>query len=118
MSFQRLSPLLLVCCCMTIYFGYHAMNGRHGLEARSRLQARAVMLERELHALGVVRSRLEREVALLSPSKSDPDFVEELAREMLAYAYPSDRILLEPRLPIAAAGDATRLERRSSQLSR
>lgn len=76
------------------------------------------MLERELHALGVVRSRLEREVALLSPRKTDSDFVEELAREMLAYAYPSDRILLESNQPVAATGEGLRSESRPGQLSR
>lgn len=86
--------MLLVCCCLTAYFGFHAVHGKHGLEARWALQARAGMLAAELRGLEAARSRLEREVALLSDTKPDPSFVEEIARSLLGYARPGDRILL------------------------
>lgn len=94
MSARRRSPVLLVCCCLTAYFGFHAVHGKHGLEARHSLQARSQKLASELAALKVARSRLEREVALLDDSRPDAAFVEEIARELLAYARPRDRILL------------------------
>jgi cell division protein FtsB len=39
-----------------------------------------------------VRAKLERDVALLSPDKPDPDMVEEIAREVLGFAHPDDFI--------------------------
>lgn len=85
---------------MTGYFGYHAIHGKHGLEARKGLQERAERLAHELKALETVRAALAHEVALLDPRNPDPDFVEELARADLGYARPGERILLErsPRL--------------------
>jgi cell division protein FtsB len=94
MSVRRRLPVLLVCCCLTAYFGFHAIHGKHGLEARWGLQARAQKLAAELRGLEAVRAGLEREVALLSNSRPDPAFVEELARSLLGYARPGDRILL------------------------
>ncbi|MDX2155393.1 MAG: septum formation initiator family protein [Hyphomicrobiaceae bacterium] len=97
---RRRSPVLLVCLCLTAYFGYHAVKGKHGLEARSRLVSRSVQLERELAGLVAVRSRLEREVALLAEASPDPDYVDELARSMLRYVGPDEMIILEhPRQP-------------------
>lgn len=96
MSARRRSPVLLVCCCLTAYFAFHAVRGKHGLEARHNLELRSVKLGNELAALNVVRGRLEREVELLGDSHPDPAFVEEIAREMLAYARLRDRILLAP----------------------
>jgi cell division protein FtsB len=97
---QRQTLVLLLCCCMTGYFGYHAIHGKHGLDARRGLQERAAKLARELKGLETVRAELLREVTLLDPSKPDPDFVEELARADLGYARPGESILLEgaPRL--------------------
>jgi cell division protein FtsB len=94
---RRRIPVLLIGVCLIAYFGFHAVKGRHGLEARSRLITRAATLERELAGLVTVRARLEREVALLAESGPDPDYVEEIARELLGYARPGDLIVLEPR---------------------
>ena len=85
--------MLLICACLAGYFGYHAIQGKHGLEARSRLIERSKVVEREIRSLEAVLATLEREVALLSPTKPDPDYVEELARDVLGFARPDDRIL-------------------------
>ena len=103
MVFLRRSPVLLMCLGLTIYFGFHAVQGKHGLEARSRLLSRSSKLEQDLRALEAVRLGLEREVALLSETAPNPDFVEELARELLGYARPRDLILLEPARRRSAA---------------
>jgi len=95
MLMQRQTLVLLLCCCMTGYFGYHAIHGKHGLESRHGLQVRADRLARELKVLEIVRAELQREVALLDPRHPDPDLIEELARADLGYARPGDRILLE-----------------------
>ena len=92
---RRRNPLLLVCICLTAYFGYHAIQGRHGLEARSRLIERSGTLEREIRALETVRARLEREAALLNETAPDPDFIDELARQTLGFARTGDRLIIE-----------------------
>jgi len=82
------------------YFGFHAIHGKHGLDARTGLQERAEQRARELKGLETVRAALQREVALLDPRAPDLDYVEELARTDLGYARPGERIVLEtdPRL--------------------
>ena len=40
-----------------------------------------------------MRSKLERDVALLSPEVPNADLVEEIARDVLGYVHPSDRII-------------------------
>lgn len=107
MSLQRRSPVLLVCCCLTAYLGFHAIHGKHGLEARSGLQARSVSLASELRRLDAVRARLQREIALLGEPSPNPAFVEELARSLLGYARPGDRILLERDGRMASRSNAT-----------
>jgi cell division protein FtsB len=90
---RRQIPVLLICACLTGYFGYHAIQGKHGLEARFRLIERSKVVEQEVRGLESVLATLEREVALLSPTKPDPDYIDELARDILGFARPDDRIL-------------------------
>jgi cell division protein FtsB len=100
---KRQLSVLLLCGGLTVYFGYHTIKGRHGLETRSRLIERSTTLEREIRALETVRADLERELALLDgpgggPSDrtgADLDYVEELARRHLGFAARMDRILIE-----------------------
>ena len=75
------------------YFAYHALNGRFGIEARSELLARATALDYELNKLEQEKARLRQDIALLQPGKADPAFVGELARDMLGYAQPNERIV-------------------------
>lgn len=92
---KRQVSVLLLCGGLTVYFGYHTIKGRHGLETRTRLIERSAALEREIKSLETVRARLERELALLDDSKPDLDYVEELARRHLGFAARDDRILVE-----------------------
>ncbi len=84
--------MLLLSLCATAYFSHHAIHGRHGLEARSALIERSVLIEFEIRSLETVRARLRHDVALLNPDKPDPDLVEELARDVLGYVHPADRV--------------------------
>ena len=86
--------VLLACLLSTAYFAHHAVYGRHGLEARNQLVERASLLEFEIRSLEAVRSKLERDVALLSPELANPDLVEETARDVLGYVHPADRIIV------------------------
>ncbi len=95
-SKQILVPLL--CVGLMSYFVYHAINGRHGLEARAQLRLRANALEQKLVGLETVRRNLERDVALLQSDNLDPDMLEEQARRILTFAHPNDVILREPAI--------------------
>jgi cell division protein FtsB len=85
--------VLLVCLGLTGYFAYHTLKGRHGLEVQDALLERESALEFEIQSLEAVRAKLERDVALLRPDPPDPDFVEEVAREVLGFARPHDRVV-------------------------
>ena len=93
-SRPRQITVLLLCLGMTVYFAHHAFNGRHGLEARSRLTERSALLEFEIKSLEAVRAKLERDVALLTPQLADPDIVEEVARDVLGFVHPDDRMVI------------------------
>jgi cell division protein FtsB len=81
---------------LTAYFVHHAINGRHGFEVRSKLIERSAPLEFEIKSLEAVRAKLERDVALLSPTKPDPDLVEAIAREVLGFVRPQEQVLTRP----------------------
>lgn len=85
--------VLLACCSATAYFAYHAIYGRHGLRARAELSERSALLDFELRSLTTVRTKLEHDVALLTPELPNPDLVEEIARDVLGYVHPEDRIV-------------------------
>ncbi len=85
--------MLLFCLSATAYFTHHAIKGRHGLEARSALIERADLVEFEIRSLETVRDRLRNDVALLTPDRPDPDLVEEIARDVLGYVHPDDRVI-------------------------
>lgn len=92
----RQATVLLLCLGLTGYFSYHAINGRHGFEARSKLIERSALLEFEINSLEAVRAKLEHDVALLSPDKPDTDLVEEISREVLGFVRPEDQVLTRP----------------------
>jgi cell division protein FtsB len=91
----RQATVLLLCLGLTAYFAFHTLKGRHSLEAREKLLERQSAVEFEIQSLEAVRAKLERDVALLRPDLPDPDFVEEIAREVLGFANPQDQILME-----------------------
>lgn len=78
---------------VTGYFAHHIGHGRHGLDARAQLSERAQLLAFELASLEGIRGRLAKDVALLAPAAPDADLVEEIARDVLGYVNPADRIL-------------------------
>jgi cell division protein FtsB len=88
----RRQTLVSVCCLLAIgYFAFHAVSGKRGWEARSRLIQRANALQHEIERLKAARARLDRDVRLLDAG--DPDLVEELAIDTLGFARPADRVV-------------------------
>ncbi|MEZ5907365.1 MAG: septum formation initiator family protein [Hyphomicrobiaceae bacterium] len=86
--------VLLTSLALLIYFASHMYHGRHGLEANSRLSLQLRVLDRELGSLEAVRTGLERDVALLSPDKPDPDIVDQIARDVLGLVRPEDVVVV------------------------
>jgi cell division protein FtsB len=84
----------LFCLFALGYFAYHAIVGKRGLEARSRLIERSRQLGPEIERLEAIRTRLERDVRLLDVR--DPDILEDLAVEILGFARPGDRVIVPP----------------------
>lgn len=83
----------LACCtALSAHFAYHTLAGRYGMHARTELQSRLMILEFEAESLKKARSDLRNEIALLSPDTPHADLVEEIARDVLGYAHPGDRI--------------------------
>jgi cell division protein FtsB len=91
----------LFCLLALSYFAYHAIIGKRGLEARSRLIERSRQLGPEIKRLETVRARLEQDVRLLNAA--DPDIVEELAIELLGFVRPGDRVVVFPSESSATA---------------
>lgn len=75
------------------YFGYHAIAGRYGLDARGDLLLREHALRKEVARLESVRSVLLRDTALLADKSVDPDMLDERARVMLRYARAGDVVI-------------------------
>lgn len=84
------------CIFISAYFIHHAIYGKHGLEAQTRLSERTAELSREIRSLEAVRARLQRDVALLTTTPPARDMVEEIAQRDLGFAYPGD-IIVRPR---------------------
>ncbi len=81
---------------LVLYFAYHAFAGEKGLgqwtDAQIELQDRQAELER----LQAEIERLKIDIRRLTPGSVDPDFVEALARDKLAFVYPGEIVLLTP----------------------
>jgi cell division protein FtsB len=93
----------LVCLCALAYFAHHAIKGKRGLEARSRLLERSLVLEPEIARLEAARVGLERDVRLINAR--DPDIIEELAIELLGFVRPDDRVIVFSQAePMVAPG--------------
>ncbi|MEL6288641.1 MAG: septum formation initiator family protein [Pseudomonadota bacterium] len=93
-SRHQQTVILLVCLAALGYFGYHAVEGRHGLEARAVLVERVQHLEAERFRLARDETRLRRNIDLLSDDRIDPDMLGEQARRLLVMTHPHDIVLV------------------------
>jgi cell division protein FtsB len=93
----------LFCLCALGYFAVHAIKGKHGLEARSRVIERSKVLEPQISRLEAVRADFERDVQLLN--KGDPDLIEELAIQILGFVHPRDRVAIFPGDAVKSSKD-------------
>ena len=80
---------------LILYFAYHAFAGESGLGSWSDMQAEITNKQNRLLALEDQIELLRRDIARLTPGSIDPDLVEELARNKLAFVYPSEIIVID-----------------------
>jgi cell division protein FtsB len=93
----RQNLVLVICLVMLGYFGFHAVQGKLGLEARAVLLKRASELETRLARLEVKRNRLVRNVDLMTNDRIDPDMLAEQARRILVMTHPDDFVIIPRR---------------------
>lgn len=81
---------------LVLYFAFHAFAGEKGLgrwtDAQIELETRKtelVELQKEIELLRI-------DIRRLTPGSVDPDYVEALARDKLAFVYPGEIVLLTP----------------------
>ncbi len=87
--------LLAVLIAMSVYVAADAVRGQHGLIANELLRAKIADMNKDLTALRTQRARLERDAELLGPkAASQPDLLDEQARELLDYAHPTDIVIV------------------------
>lgn len=78
---------------LILYFAVHTFAGDQGLGEWSEMQNQISSLEAELASVQDEIIRLERNIKRLTPGSVDPDYVEALAREKLAFVRPDEIIL-------------------------
>ncbi len=90
----------LVGLLAVVYFGYHALQGDHGLLAWWRLHNEIADAEQLLALRTQEMDTLQARVDRLSPKSLDRDLLDEQARRMLNVARPDEMvILLDPEEP-------------------
>ena len=80
-------------CLLILYFAYHAFAGEQGLGRWSDSQIELEDRKAELAAIETDIERLRVDIRRLTPGSVDPDFVEALARQKLAFVYPEEVVL-------------------------
>ena len=81
---------------LVLYFAYHAFAGEKGLGRWSDAQMELEDRKAELTQLELDLDRLRTDIRRLTPGSVDPDFVEAMARNKLAFVYPNEIVLITP----------------------
>ena len=80
---------------LVVYFGYHTVQGEHGLLAWWRVKQEIRQEEQTLSEVSAEKDRLDRRVRQLQPDHLDPDMLEERARVMLNMGRDDEVIILK-----------------------
>ena len=87
---SRLAGFVL--SALIVYFAIHTFAGEQGLSEWAVKQERVELLKAELAQAEADIIRLKSDIERLTPGTVDPDFVEALAREKLAFVRPNEII--------------------------
>lgn len=86
---------LLPCLSILLmgYFTYHIFQGDRGVIAMFRLQKSVAQLEQTKNTLQKEKTELEHRAYLLNPKSLDTDLLEEQAKRVLNFAYPTEVVI-------------------------
>jgi cell division protein FtsB len=85
----------LMTAASVTYFGYHAVHGHRGLDARRSFDAEIAALQANLSRLEIERKALEERASQLEPAHVDRDLLDEQARTTLGWLHPYDRVIAQ-----------------------
>lgn len=85
-------PLLSL--LLVAYFGYHLVEGEHGLRARQVLEKQLSTAQAILSEKTAAKEALEHRVDLMRSDHLDPDLLEERVRVMLNHADPDEVVVI------------------------
>jgi cell division protein FtsB len=77
------------------YFGFHLMHGDMGYFALRGVEQKLTETQAHYDRLSGERQALETRVKLLRPGSLSRDMLDERAREVLGFAAPADRVILQ-----------------------
>ncbi len=80
---------------LTVYFGYHAVNGERGLRRLFELKQEIQIASQVAEEVALRREEMEKRVRQLSPQSIDVDMLEESARTLLNMGQEGDYIILD-----------------------
>lgn len=80
---------------LTVYFGYHAVNGERGLRRLFELKQEIQIASQVAGEVALRREEMEKKVHQLSPQSLDVDMLEESARTLLNMGQDGDYIILD-----------------------
>ena len=94
---RRLRHLLvpLFWLVLTVYFGYHAVNGERGLRRLFELKQEIQIASQVAEEIALRRAEMEQKVRQLSPQSIDVDMLEESARSLLNMGQDGDYVILD-----------------------
>ncbi len=84
----------VICIAAIAYFGYHAVEGEHGLNAFTRLTLQIQDTRAALAEVTAERKTLERRVSLLRADALDADMLEEQAHRNLGLLSQREMVIL------------------------
>jgi len=84
----------VICFAAIAYFGYHAVEGEHGLNAYTRLTLQIQDTKAALGEVTADRKTLERRVSLLRADRLDADMLEEQAHKALGLLANRELVIL------------------------
>lgn len=88
-----LMPLLWL--VLTFYFGYHAINGEHGLRRLFQLKQELKITRQIADEIHARRLEMEARVRQMSPQSLDTDMLDESARSLLNMSDDNDYVIFD-----------------------
>lgn len=78
---------------LQVYLGYSAFGGNYGIEAQEQMAAQLIELDAREAGIDAEIAQYRERIALLDPSRLDPDLLTERARALLGIGNPRDVIV-------------------------